>query len=502
MLLKTRFYLPPLRKKSVFRTALIDKLSHSNGGELVVVAAPAGYGKSTLLSQWLHHKAHTFAWITLDESHNSPIQFWQYVLNALHNIQPEVGSQSKTLIEKTSENSLDEIVVSLLNDLNQLIVGGDSDTAISLILDDFHLLENPFLLSLIKRFVDHLPSSIRLVIASRSSPPLSLSRLRANNQLVELRQNDLAFSAEEAEHFFHHSMDIEASEELLDTYFENTEGWIAGLQLAAISFKSGVADANQFVKNSSLDRHIEDYLFDEVFSKQSAELQHFLIRCAATKSFCAGMTNTLLGISHSQQIILTLEQANLFLIPMDNHRTWFRFHDLFRQFLLQHFHQLDGKVQAELHEKSASWYEQSGYVEDAIDHSIICHDWSRALSLIKYLIEVGDGSLDAALSAKWHSFMPKTEDGQVIELNTLLRTPTESDEQHVTLKSLPLEIGAEPLTKRELEVIEQLVKGHSNKTIAESLHISLNTLKVHIRNLYAKIGVKNRSQALVKLSES
>jgi len=505
MLLKTRFYLPPLRQKSVYRGALMTRLNGTNGGDLVLISAPAGYGKSTLVSQWLHHFPHTFSWLSLDLSHNSPLQFWRYIINAIRNIQPDIGNDAIKMIAQGQDDDMTDIVISLLNDLDQLSSHHDQNNAISLVLDDFHLLTNETLLSLINLFIDHLPTGLRVVLTSRIEPALSLARRRVNNQLIEFNLKDMAFSPEESKQFFSESMAIAIEEQVHERIFKGTEGWIAGLQLAAISLKSGDTNTQQLGKNSNLERrsglnrHIEDYLFEEVFSLQTIDTQIFLIQSSFVQRFCAGLGNAISESTHSQSILLTLEQSNLFLIPIDNHRTWFRYHDLFRQFLNQHFQNLPAAEQAKHHTNAAQWYEQSGYPEDAIEHYILAQQHPEAVVLINGLLSEYNTSqqatLDPALLLSWYEKLPKAYSSNIITLEPDSREKTKT---HSQLKLIP---GAAALTQRENEVLSLLIQGLTNKDIAEQLHISINTLKVHIRNLYGKIGVENRTQALVKLNQ-
>lgn len=504
MLLKTRFYLPPLRQRSVFRKTLVDRLSQSTGGQIVLIAAPAGYGKSTLVSQWLHHTPHTFSWLTLDKSHNSPLQFWRYILNALQGIQPTVGVDAKAIIENNDTHSLSNVVISLLNDLDQLSNHSDSTQAVSLVLDDFHLLENPQLLSLITLFLDHLPAGIRLIVTSREEPPLSLARRRANNQLIEFTIKDLAFSIDESRDFFTHAMSLTLEPDTITTLFRGTEGWIAGLQLAALSLQGShntldKLKAEALIEHSRLDRHIEDYLFEEVFSQQTDDIQLFLMLTSVPARFCAGLTNALTSNSNSQNLLLKLEQANLFLVPLDNHRTWYRYHDLFRQFLLQRFKQLPLDTQSECHNHAAEWYEQFGYMEDAIEQRIINKDWERASALINELLSNTENLPDTSQLARFIDRLPEPLASSISKhlesanQNSISEKNTEIDNVLVQ--------GATSLTQRESEVLSLVTQGLSNKLIADKLHISLNTLKVHIRNLYGKIGVESRTQALVKVSK-
>lgn len=498
MLLKTRFYLPPLRKQSVYRKRLIQRLNQAQGGELIIVAAPPGYGKSTLVSQWLHFHPHTFAWLTLDQSHNSPNQFWHYVLNALQNIQPTVGVEVTRQIQQGQNMTMTNIVISLLNDLDRCSLNTDSDDAMTLVLDDFHLLENTRLIEMINLFLDHTPPNLRLVITSREDPPLALARRRANNQLVELGTHELAFSLDEAVQFFRHSMALTVDTSTVSTFQQSTEGWIAGLQLAALSLKNGAVPIQTPQEPIRLNHHIEDYLFDEVFAQQNDEIQSFLIQTAALPRFCAGLANTITGRNDSQKRLLTLEQANLFLVALDNHRTWYRYHDMFRQLLLKRFQQLNPETQLSCHQRAAEWLEQWDYLDDAIDQRLAAKQWQLAATLIKDYIATSDYALEPAQYKRWLSCFPASEVEWLKNLPPAAPTVIhDASTPHRTTHSLI--VGAEPLTQREQQVLGLIANGLPNKDIAEHLHISVNTLKVHIRNLYSKMGVENRTQALVKI---
>lgn len=486
MLLRTRFYLPPLREQAVIRRLLIDSLKHTAGGSLIVVSAPAGYGKTTLVSQWLHLHPHTFAWLTLDREHNHPAQFWQYVITALHQVQPEIGVTALEQLMLQSDGDPTPVLVTLLNDLDRLSIDNRSKEPMTLVWDDFHLIKDAQVLRLCNLLLDHLPSSLRIVVTSREAPSLSLARRRTSGQLLQIDIDALRFNAEESQRFFNHTMALSLTPNLTASLCNKTEGWIAGLQLAALSLQRKPEEIGHWLDDTGIDRHIADYLLEEVFAGLEPELQTFLLHASLPRRFCAGLMNAMLMRNGTQDTLMTLDNHHLFLVALDNHRAWFRFHDLFRQFLLQRL-QLGGLIDvADATRTAIQWFENNGYQEDAIELSIdrqLFTETARLLRQYRHLNDTVEGHTRASL---WESRLPPSY--SVAVAPTTLRP-----EQASTV-----ETPVEPLTLQEKRVLELIALGLPNKSIAEKLHISTNTLKVHIRNLYGKMGVESRTQALLK----
>lgn len=511
MLLKTRFYIPPLRETDVIRHRLINRFTSIDGGELALVIAPAGYGKTTAVSQWLHHHPHSFAWLVLDQSHSGDRRFWQYVIAALQTMIPSLGEAAQICLE---QDKVDDAVISLLNDLD---AQSQSHThqAMTLVLDDFHKIANPTLSQSINVFLDHLPPSIRLIITSREVPSLQLPRRRSRGQLHEIGQSDLAFDAEEMKAFIRSKLQpaSDAEKDYLSQLLSSTEGWVAGMQLAAMSYQTQpiLSEAYQNEKHQHetmpLHRDVADYLFEEVFTQLTPALQKFLLLTAIPKRFCAALANELCQEQTGQSNIKQLDQFNVFLIPLDNHRVWYRYHDLFRQLLLQHASELSLNEQQKVHRAAAYWFENSGYPEDAIHHWVKLQEWkefkrvwltaqfdqSRLITwqhLIPHAIYLELSDVHAAEAKQTNETGNLATEGladNVQDLNNVM-------DQAQTIATV------EPLTNREKQVMGLVKKGLSNKDIAEAMHISLNTLKVHIRNLYGKMGVENRTQALLKMA--
>ncbi|HAU13712.1 MAG TPA: hypothetical protein DCS92_08390 [Gammaproteobacteria bacterium] len=491
MLLRTRFYLPPLRANAVVRAHLIQRLEASAGGSLLLVSAPAGYGKTTLVSQWLHHKPQQFAWLSLGPEHDVMTVFWQYAIQSLQQIQPRLGQEAQAVWLESPRRNYASVVISLLNDLDALGERNQSDDPITLVLDDFHHIKDAQLLSLINTFLDHLPSSLRVVMTSRDQPDLNLPRRRASGQLLQLGAEDLRFDPGESVAFFHHTMLLNHADDLLARFSKQTEGWVAGLQLVALSLKNHTLAAEDLLQQQPLDRHVSDYLLDEVFRKQPEPLKQFLMQTALAPRFCAGLCNAVGQRHDSLQLITELESSDLFLVALDNHRTWYRYHDLFRQFLLQIAQQWPQQERRQYGRRALAWLRENGYYADAMELCIQQEDWSEARALLAdewLLMEEGARQK----KAYWLSRLPQE----------VTATPAPAGIAGATQSDSKEPASVEPLTRREQAVLALISDGLTNKEIADRLFISPNTLKVHIRNLYGKMGVENRTQVLLKVKST
>lgn len=488
MLLRTRFYIPPLKPEHLVRLKLIERLQSTRGGELIVVSAPAGYGKTTLVSQWLHTHSQSFAWLIVDAQQAVAEAFWQHVIGALQTLFTNIGQQALALL---ANEDIEAGVISLLNDLDRLEFSQESDHAYTLVMDDFHKAESKEILSSFNLFLDHLPPSLRIVITVRQDPKLALARRRANGQLIEIQQCDLAFNSDECLLFLQGKFKISVSQKDAEQLTRATEGWITGIQLAAMSSHNQDFNLALGSSDKNLNRNMSDYLFEEVFSSQPERLQKFLILTAGIDKFCPALANTLNQIDDSYHIIKELEAANLFIVPLDNHRSWYRYHDLFRQFLLLHFHALSPVKQKEVHRYSALWFEQAGYYELAFQHAVKLNDWDKCETIFPMIAQEKN---ELGLQHSLPNFLTTLPDSLALALSQKYIDSAPSSTKSSANNDL-----IEPLTKREAQVMALVQKGLTNKEIAKALFISLNTLKVHIRNLYGKMGVENRTQALLKM---
>lgn len=375
-LLSTKFHIPAPTARAVPRQRLLTKLERGLRAKLVLISAPAGAGKSTLLATWLQQLDRPAAWLSLEHSDNDLGQFLRYLISALQQREPRVGSGLLENLQQRSPVNFESLLIQLANDLAQL------ENDLILVLDDYHVLADKDIHNAVEFLLDHLPSQVCIVIATRTDPPLSLSRLRVRNQLLELRGADLRFDITETTDFFNDSLGLELSAATLARLEAHTEGWIAALQLAALSL-TGQADKEAFVENfAGSHRYLVDYLVDEVLSLQSPQLQRFLQRTAILARFTAPLCEAVTGQPTGADLLARLEATNLFLIPLDNERKWYRYHHLFAEFLRHRLQETEADNVRELHRRASTWFEQEGWTEEAIRHALQATDGERAAQLI------------------------------------------------------------------------------------------------------------------------
>lgn len=401
MLLTTRCSIPPARANLVQRVRLIKCLDMALHSKLTLICAPAGFGKTTLVSAWLaqrsggtqasglhplltgtqHLPAFIAAWISLDLADNDPIRFWNYVIAALDRAHPGIGATALTLLQSLQPPSVETVLTVLLNALSAT----PGNAVWVLVLDDYHLITTPAIHTAMLFLLEHMPAQMHLIIISRSEPPLMLARWRARGQLVEVRANDLRFTHEEAAAFLNQVMDLDLTEEDVSTLAAHTEGWIVALHLVALSLRDqtdSVAVIRNFTGNH---RYIVDYLTDEVFHRQTPEIQDFLLQTAILDQLCAALCAVLLDVQPvtAQMQLEKLEHTNLFLVALDNQRQWYRYHHLFADFLRTRLQQTRPERLAALHQRAAMWYEQQGMVVEALRHALAAADFGQATRLIE-----------------------------------------------------------------------------------------------------------------------
>jgi LuxR family maltose regulon positive regulatory protein len=379
-LLETKLYLPTWSADLVSRPRLIDRMHPQR--KLTLISAPAGFGKTTLLAEWVAAvPTRPVAWVSLDRSDNDPAIFWTYLIAALQNIQPHLGERSLSLLQSPQPPPIQSVLMTLLNELTAVEADG------ALILDDYHAIETQAIHDGIGFLLSHLPSQMHLMIASRADPPLSLARLRSHGDLTELRAADLRFTPEEAAAFLNQRMGLEISAVEVSALEQRTEGWIAGLQLAALSLQ-GREDVADFVAAfSGNDRYIVDYLLEEVLQRQPDRIRRFLLQTAILErlngSLCDAVCDAVTGQTDGQAMLETLERGNLFIIPLDNKRQWYRYHHLFADVLQAHALMEWPERIPSLHAQASEWYEQHDLFSEAIRHALAAQDFERAAGLIE-----------------------------------------------------------------------------------------------------------------------
>ena len=434
-LLTTKLYMPPIRPELVPRPQLIELLNEGLHRRLILISAPAGFGKTTLISVWIKQSGIPTAWISLDEGDNDPARFLAYLVAALRTIEADIGKGALTALQSPQPPDSEALLTALINEINAL------PHRLILVLDDYHLLTAQAVHKALTFLLDHLPPQMQVVMATRADPPLSLARFRGRGQLIELRQSDLRFSLNEATSFLRQIMALELSSKDIAALTSRTEGWITGLQMAALALQAAVPghkhDPNHttsFVQAfTGSNRYILDYLVEEVLQRQPENIQTFLVQTAIldrlTGPLCDAVLGTedwrlhadagvvrspLSGIQHplsgppspSQQILELLDAANLFIVPLDNERRWYRYHRLFADLLRKRLHHIQPEEEPSLHRRASIWLEENGLVSEAIGHALSAHDNERAAGLIERVAEATLMRSELATFLGWVGALP------------------------------------------------------------------------------------------------
>jgi len=379
-LLTTKITVPPARLNMVTRPRLSERMNAAMRGALTLIVAPAGWGKTTLLNAWhadASRGAWPLAWVSLDAGDNAPIRFWTYVIAALNTLHPGVGEIPLTLLYSSPPSPIEDMLTSLLNALIQL------PTETVLVLDDYHFIEAQPIHDPLTYLVEHLPANVHLVIASRSDPLLPLARLRARGALTELRAANLRFTSEETSAFLTEVMGLPLSAEQVAALHARTEGWIAGLQLAALSLQ-GRDDVTDFIDAfTGSHRYVVDYLVEEVLSRQLENVQDFLVQTCILDRLSGPLCDAVRGRDDSRALLGHVERTNLFLVSLDDQRQWYRYHHLFAEVLRSHLQQQHPAMVPELHRRASRWYEQHELFDEAVAHALAVPDVERAARLIE-----------------------------------------------------------------------------------------------------------------------
>ncbi|MEM6451762.1 MAG: LuxR C-terminal-related transcriptional regulator [Cyanobacteria bacterium P01_D01_bin.105] len=375
--LETKLYRPQWSAERVSRPRLIERIQLQR--KLTLVSAPAGFGKTTMLAEWIAAvPERAIAWVSLDQGDNTPATFWIYLITTLqNNTQLSLGERSLSLLQSSQLPDTESILRILLSELTAL------EANITLVLDDYHAIETSAIHDGIGFLLSYLPPQVHLIIASRTDPPLSLARLRSCGKLTELRASDLRFTPDEAAAFLKQSMGLEISTNDISALEQRTEGWIAGLQLAALSLQ-GRENISDFVAAfSGDDRYIVDYLLEEVLQRQPDRIRHFLLQTAVLDRLSSDLCDAVTGQDDGQDMLNALERGNLFIIPLDNKRQWYRYHHLFADVLQAHaLRELPERVPI-LHRQASEWYEKKGLFSDAIRHALLAKAFDQAAKLIE-----------------------------------------------------------------------------------------------------------------------
>jgi LuxR family transcriptional regulator, maltose regulon positive regulatory protein len=403
-LLRTKLFPPRTTRGLVDRVRLSQRLGPRELPALLVVSAPAGFGKSTVLAQALlggaSHGGPSMAWLSLDSGDSDPSSYWAYVLAALRTAVPEVGGTAQVLLDSPGGVPVTTLLTTLLNDL------AGSDKEVVLVLDDYHVIQAPAIHEAMSFLVDHLPPQLRLVISTRSDPPLPLAKLRARGQLAEIRAADLRFTEQESAAYFAKA-GLELSADEVATLEGRTEGWVAALQLAALSLQ-GREDAAGFIHGfAGDDRHVVDYLVEEVVHRQPEQVRDFLLQTSVLTRLSGKLTDAVTGRSDGRLMLAALDRDNLFLVPLDDQRRWYRYHHLFADMLRARLlDERPGEV-SELHRRASAWHEQEGDITAAIEHALAAGDAGRAAGLVELQIRPMSRDRREAQLRRWIEALPE-----------------------------------------------------------------------------------------------
>ena len=376
-LLSTKLYIPPTRSTLVVRDRLHDLLFRGMNNKLTLVSAPAGFGKTTLISEWVTSCDQTPVWLSLDRNDNELNRFLSYLIITLQKIAPFIGEGIIDSLESPQSFTIQTLLVDLINDITQV-----SEHFI-LVLDDYHHITNDEVHSTVNFLLENLPSQMHIVISTRSDPPWPMARLRARGEMNEIRTRDLRFTKYESDKFLLNVMGLQLTNRDLEEIDSKTEGWIAGLQMAALSMRNR-DDVSGYIRSFSQNhRFILDYLVEEVLSQQSVEVQDFLLKTSILERLTEPLCDQLIGGDSDTDMLLDLDQSNLFLVPLDYDRQWYRYHHLFSELLRGKLAQTYPDEISTLHRKASNWYEAHGYSEDAIFHAFEAGDLQIAADLIE-----------------------------------------------------------------------------------------------------------------------
>lgn len=401
VLLKTKLYAPAWRDNMVSRPRLHHRIAQGVDTRLTFVSAPAGFGKTTLLAEWVANAPETrVGWVSLDPADNDPAIFWSYVFAALATVSPDLGGRSRTQLESPQPPPIAAVLTPLINELAAI------EQPLVLVLDDYHVITAPAVHEGVGFLIDHMPPALHLVLASRTEPPLSLPRLRARKQLGEIRSSDLRFTGDEADAFLVHVMGLELSSTQVTKLEERTEGWIAGLQMAALSLQNR-ADVDGFMVRFSGDhRHIADYLVEEVLRGQPESLRSFLLDTCILDRLTGPLCDAVTGSGDGTELLGQLDRRNLFIIPLDDRREWYRYHHLFADVLRMRSAAEDGARVRLLHRRASEWYHANGTPGEAVHHALAAHDQPWAARLIELAWPAMERSHQSATWLGWVRELP------------------------------------------------------------------------------------------------
>jgi LuxR family maltose regulon positive regulatory protein len=376
-LLKTKFFIPKPSQATVTRPHLVTVLNQSLQLPLIILSAPAGFGKTTLVGEWITSINLPTTWLSLDYADDDPSCFFSYLIAALQRVNKRIGREIEDVLRSGQLPPVPFITASLINDILA------ADTPFILVLDDFQVIQDPVILEVLETMLANPPKQLHLVVITREDPLLPLGRLRANNQMAEIRASNLRFSEAEVDRFLNGIMGLDLSEDDIAALEDRTEGWVAGIQLAAIAM-CGRSDVSDFISRlRGSHRFILAYLTEEVLTRQSEEIQMFLLQTSILDKLCGELCNAVTGKMNSSSLLEKSFHANLFLIPLDDEGRWYRYHHLFRDLLLSQQHRIPKNDMLQLHRRASQWYQETGMISESIEHALVAADYAHAVQLLE-----------------------------------------------------------------------------------------------------------------------
>jgi LuxR family maltose regulon positive regulatory protein len=409
-LLTTKLYIPPIQPELEPRPRLVERLQEGLHRKLTLISAPAGFGKTTLLSEWAAQLKRPIAWLSLDEGDNDPVRFLAYLVATLQAVEPQLGGgvpgilQAPGIATASAPPPVESVLTVLINRISAI------PDHFALVLDDYHVIEAPAIHDALTFLLDHLPPQMHLVISTRIDPPLPIARLRGRRQLTELRQADLRFSADEAAAFLDKASRLELSASDVRTLVSRTEGWIAGLQMAAVSMR-GRDDTTGFVQAlTGSNRYIMDFMVEEVLDRQPDSIQTFLLQTSILARLTGPLCDAVTGPSAAGDgpaTLENLEQAGLFLMPLDDERCWYRYHRLFADLLRKRLQQAYPDQVAALHRRASEWYRLNDLMDEAIGHALSGQDFEQAADLIEKATDPTLMRSEVATLLSWVDALPR-----------------------------------------------------------------------------------------------
>lgn len=405
LILSTKLYMPAVRRTLVARPRLVEKIDRVFAHKLLLISAPLGFGKTTALSAWIDAGAEgarrKVAWVSLDEADNDPVRFWTVCIAALQTLEPVVGAGALAVLKSPRPVPIESVLTLLVNEMDAV------PEEFALVLEDLHVIQNPSIHTGLAFLLDHSPPRLHLIITSRADPPLPLAQLRARNELIELRAAELRFTLDEAMAFLNQVIGLGLSRDDIAALETRTEGWIAGLQLAALSMRER-EDRSAFITAfTGSHRYVVDYLTEQVIQLQTQEVQSFLMQTSLLDRMNASLCDAITGRKDSRIILEHLNQHNLFLIALDDNQEWFRYHHLFADVLRHRLQESQPEAIPVLHRHASEWFERAGLIPEAAHQALLAGDWEPAARLIEQITEVLWQRGEITTLSRWMQELPE-----------------------------------------------------------------------------------------------